>query len=73
MTFLLNSAGGQHLIAGLAIIGALAGLAASGTISGTDAVGGILGVGGVLLGSGASALGASSVTQTPAPSTPPAS
>jgi hypothetical protein len=64
---LLGSAGIQHLIAGLAIIGALAALAATGTITGSDAVGGILGVGGVLLGSSAVNLGASSVTTTDPP------
>jgi hypothetical protein len=55
---LLLTPGIQHLIAGLAIIGALAGLAAVGVIGGAPATSGILGVGGVLLGSSAVATGA---------------
>lgn len=46
----LLAPGLQHLIAGLAVIGAVAGLAATGTVSGTDALNGIYAVGGVLVG-----------------------
>jgi len=49
-----------HAIVGLSVIGALAGLAAVGTITGVAATYGVLAIAGILLGTGSSAVGASS-------------
>ena len=69
------NAGFQHLIAGLAIIGAVSGLAAAGVVSGTDALGLIAAVGSFLLGgtlaTSAATQGASAALSQPAPPAPP--
>ena len=74
----------SHLLVGLATIGALSALAANGTIPGSEALASITGIAGVLLGTGASAMGSSSTmaalmtpppiqssSSTPAPTPPP--
>jgi len=67
----LTTPGVQHLIAGLAIIGAVAGLAAASVINGTDALGVITAVGSFLLG-GTLATSAATQGATAALSTPQA-
>ena len=53
------SASWAHLIIGLATIGAVAGLSASGTVPGSEAITVITGIAGVLLGTSATTVGAS--------------
>lgn len=77
MNTFINSAAGQHLLAGLAIIGAVSALAATGTINGTDALGLLAAVGSFLLGGtlavNAATQGATAGATVPAPApTPPA-
>lgn len=52
MIKLLTTPGIQHLIAGLATIGALAALAATGAVPGNDALVPIVGIGSALVGGG---------------------
>jgi hypothetical protein len=67
----LTTPGLQHLIAGLAIIGAMSAMAATGTITGTEAISVIGPVGGLLLG-GTLATSAATQGATAALSIPPA-
>lgn len=75
MSALLSNSSIQHLIAGLAIIGAVCALAATGTITGVQSLAIIGPVGGLLLGgtlaTSAAAQGASAALSTPAPPTAP--
>ena len=69
----LTTPGVQHLIAGLATIGALAALAATGAVPGNDALVPIVAIGSALVGGGIATSSASqAVAQIPTPP-PPAS